>query len=432
VGRLTLVLLPLFTHPPLKTALGGEVAARASPGGSWSQWSSHEWTHSTTSTASGDYADRPSEKALTAIAVEWQEPQRDALGNLCIIRGRLMTPGDGQAKPVDWLQGVTVYLAKVPGAKPNWSAGMDQSDTLSKTAVVSPAGEFEVRIDMRKTQQDRTRPQPFQFGLALAEHTELAEKRQRIVWTSHAPAIAATVRMLDIPAAAKLSRELDLINRASGWPFSNPNGVDLIRAVNALQRLGKQQALATLEEYVEATNSYDYSGEQDIVFWIIRCLFEPIRLDERIPIPAIAVHLEESANWPLNPIAIVDDIPFMIGMQIGMGGAPEPPSAQIKWARRHGVVRDRPLKPTANPLLAARAILGSQAFLQLDRSSRTEATRLLRLQAMSMVADALPPELTRHDEHTIERRQWRALIQDAQARPIRWDVDREQFVEKAE
>ena len=431
---LGLVLLYLSVTQSLTAAMGDENDVPASNVGVSMSSSPDEWTYEVTYADIRGYADRPAEQILRGITVEWRQPELDPLGNLCIIRGRLQKPGDGQTdvRPVDLFQGITVYLAMAPGAKPDWSAGMNRADALSQTAVVSPMGEFAVRIDLREAQHDRTRRQSFQFGLALAQHNLNAENRQHLVWDSHTPVIPATVQMLDIPAAAELSHELDLINRASGWPFSNPNGVSLVRAVNALQRLGKQQALAILEEYVKLTSVSGYHDEHQIVFWIIRVLFEPIRLDERIPSPMIAVHLEKSPNWPLNPIAIVDDIPFMIGHPIGMGGMPEPPAAHIEWARRHGVIRDQPLKPTASPVLAARVILGSQAFLQLDSFSRNQATRLLRLQAVSMVEGALPPDLTRHDDGTVERRQWRALIQDAQTRPIRWDAEREAFVENSE
>src|SRR5262249_45767503 len=163
-------------------------------------------------------------------------------------------------------------------------------------------------------------------------------------------------------------------NRASGWPFSNPNGVELIRAVNALQPLGKERALAVLEKYVELTQGggyFSYFSDREIVFWIIRLLFEPIRLDDRIPSPAIRVFLSdrqfpEAMKWPLNPMAVFGDVPFMVGHRIGSSGHPEEPSSHIRWARLHGVIRDDPLVPTANPLGAAEAILGSRRFKALN------------------------------------------------------------------
>src|SRR5438045_5532421 len=116
---------------------------------------------------------------------------------------------------------------------------MNRGDTIDGTAVRTTSGKFQVRIDLRKTQQNRKREQSFQFGIALAKHSATRKAAQSVVWSSRTSAIPSTVRMLSVPAAPKLSAELEQINRASGWPFSNPNGVELIRAVNALQALGK-------------------------------------------------------------------------------------------------------------------------------------------------------------------------------------------------
>jgi len=273
-----------------------------------------------------------------------------------------------------------------------------------------------LRIDARKTQHDRARPQVFQFGLALADHTKTGDASELVTWSSRTPAIPATVQMLPVPAAAELPRELQLINRASGWPFSNPNSVALIRAVNALQRLGKAKALATLEKYVKLTDTFGYIDDQEVVFWIIRVLFEPIRLDDRIPNPAIAVCLvdrdsADAANWPLDPMAVVDDIPFMVGERIGGSGMPEPPSAHVEWARRHGVVRDEPLKPTTNPILVAEAILRSQRFKQLADDLRGQARHLIRSQALAMLDGIVPPTATKHDNDATKEQQWNALVE---------------------
>lgn len=407
-----------------------------SAGSSW-HWTPDEWVYTEEYEEIQGYAQRPDDDVLQSMTVEWQPPELDALGNFCTVRGRLSVPGNGAEgrRPVDWFQGVTVYMAKTPGSKPDWSAGMNQVDTLDDTTLVSTAGEFAAVIDVRKTQHDRTLPEPFQFGLALAQHTITSKSNQQVVWDSKAPAMAATVQMQTVPAAGRLSRELELINRASGWPFQHPNGVDLIRAVNALQRLGKERALATLEEYAEMTSGIGYFEEQEIVFWIVRTLFEPIRLDDRIPRPLIAVWLDDeelppSARWPLNPMAVVDDVPFMLGHQVGMGGVPEPPAWQIEWARRHGVVRDAPLKPAMSPLLAAEVILGSHQFRQLDEYARDEATRSVRAQAYAMAAGLLPPITTERLDDTEEEIQWRNLVEESAVQEIRWDAGREEFVGK--
>ena len=161
------------------------------------------------------------------------------------------------------------------------------------------------------------------------------------------------------------------------------------------QPLGKERALAVLEEYVALTRRFDYFSDQEIVFWIIRLLFEPIRLDDRIPVPGIAVFLvdrgsAEALQWPLNPMAVSADVPFMVGRRSD-GGHAEPPSSHIRWARLHGVIRDDPLVPTANPLAAAEAILNSRGFKALDDFSRAQATEAIRSQALAMVEGIVQP-----------------------------------------
>ncbi len=341
-------------------------------------------------------------------------------------------PDDRQmrTKPITWFQGVTVYLGTTPDAKPDWSKGMNQTDTLHETAVTSPSGQFHVCFDLRKTKQERLHVQSLQVGVALAKHTINSKTSHVVDWTSRAQAIPATVKPLSVPAAQPLSHELELINRASRWPFSNPNGVDLIRAVNALHPLGKDRALAILDEYAKLTRSFEYFHDQEIVFWIIRLLFEPIRLDERIPPPMIGVFLvdrqsAEAMHWPLNPMAVSGDAPFMVGHQIGMGGNPEQPSSHIRWARLHGVVRDAKVVPTANPLAAAEAILGSRRFKALDDFSRAQAATAIRSQALAMVKGMLEPARA---GAAVGDDQWRARLHAAAARGIHWDAKREEFV----
>ena len=171
-------------------------------------------------------------------------------GNHCTIRGQLKVPESGlqPAMPITWFQGVTVYMGMSCDAKPDWFSGMNQADALYETAATSPSGMFRVRFDLREANYDRVQAQSFQFGVALAKHAVNDDKSSHhVVWSSQTPAVPSTVRMVAVPAAPALSRELQLINRASRWPFADRNGVDLIRAVNALRPLGKERALTVME-----------------------------------------------------------------------------------------------------------------------------------------------------------------------------------------
>lgn len=402
-------------------------------GGSW-HWTPDEWTSEEDFVDIHGYAKPPAEQVLDRLTVQWQQPTLDKLGNICTVRGQLVVSeaGKDSSRPVNWFQGISVYLAKSPDAKPDWSKGMDQKDTLSETTTVSPKGEFSLRFDIRKAHRERTKKQPYQFGIALAKHSNPGRSRQKVVWNSRSPVLPATLSMLKVPAAESLSRELELINEASGWPFSNPNGVKLIRAANALQQVGQKRALAVLEEYAGLTSSLDYFEERNIVFWIIRVLFEPIRMDDRIPHPGIYVALLNGDdpgydNWPLIPMAVIDDVPFMVGQQIGGSGRPEHPSTHIEWARRNGVIRDQPIKPTLDPISAAESLINSQRFKQLNGITlRKPAYNLIRSQSMAMVTGSMEMFDPCSDEEF--EQQWKILLDAAENGRIRWDADREEFV----
>jgi hypothetical protein len=401
--------------------------------GTSSHWTRQEWTVTIDYAGIKNFADRPDEGELKGLSIEWQKPELDKLGNICIIRGQVkMTDDRKQTKAINWFQGVTVYLGMASEAKPDWSKGMNQADTLDNTAVTSPTGTFEARVDLREAKQDRGRVQSFQFGAALAKHNVRSKTDQTVVWNSRSPAIPSSVQMLSIPAAPPLSRELLAINNASQWPFKKPNGVELIRAVNALQPLGKERALKVLEEYLDLTRGGGYWSDEEIVFWIIRLLFEPIQASDRIPSPAIAVFLDDrelpdAMKWPLSPMALQDDVPFMLGRQIGMGGHPEHPSSHIDWARLHGVIRKQPLAPTADPLAAAEAILQSRRFKALDKPSRDQATRAIRSQALAMATDLVQPKDGRKP---VDDEQWNSRLKKAAEDRIQWDAKSEQFAKR--
>lgn len=420
-------------------ALTSHADDQITPADASSSKAERRWLMSSDYMSEGPIPDRPDINTLKSIRIEWGTLERDALGNYCTIRGRLTVPGDkpGTRRPIDWFQGITVYLARAPGAAPDWSHGMDQKDTAWDDTEVWRGEQFEATFDLREIESDRATAEAFQFGVALAQHEILAPRTQRVTWDSETPAIASSIQNLTIPAAPKLSVELIAINAAAGWAARNPNGVGLIRAVNALQRVGKERALALLEEYLKLTDTPDErynSDERDVVFWIVRLLFEPIRPDERIPFPHILVFPiandpAQEPDWPLDPIALVDDIPFMVGSQSGgFSGIPTPPSEHIRWARRYGVIRDQELKPTTNPLLAVDALFKSKRFRQLLPDPGFTRTVTIRAQALAMLEGILPPFSSRFLFGAEQETEWQKRLQTAAKLKIEWDAKTERFV----
>jgi hypothetical protein len=378
---------------------------------------------------------RPDDDALEAVRVEWVQPTLDALGNLCVVSGRLVVEtSEDQVKHVDWFQGITCYLAKAPDAAPDWTKGMSQSNTLSETSLIDHDGRFAVRIDLRESQYDRDKKETFQFGLSLARHEVQPSGGQQVVWRSDIPALQDSVQMLTIPAAAELPVELELINQANQWPFVDPNGTKLIRVVNALQKLGKEESLATLTRYLQlvSESEFAYSDEGDIVFWIVRLLFLPTDPDVHIPLPAIAVAIvgsDESGRdvWPLNPMAEVEDVPFMVGQRIGGSGIPEAPISHVEWARDHGRIRAEPLRPGINPLVAAKQILDKPELTTSTSSWRAETARHIMSQAVAMTEGLVDPVEFDYRNPDNELANWKVRVDESVSRGIHWDAAAQRF-----
>ncbi|MDB5339731.1 MAG: hypothetical protein JWN70_5350 [Planctomycetaceae bacterium] len=259
-------------------------------------------------------------------------------------------------------------------------------------------------------------------------------------------------RRREVEPRPKLSPEADLIYRASGWPWghgphsSSATGLDVIRAVNALQRLGKEQALARLEEYLAWTSirppfdrrrsAYD---EPKIVFWIVRLLFEPADPARRNPSPAIAVFLldndsRDQSLWPLEPLELINDIPFMVGHGTFFGGQEEHPASHIEWVRRNSIMRTTPLIPSQSPLAAAEALLTSPKFRRLDAETRRQATTSIRTHAYRMSPEVPKSWPEYNDQDDEQQRQtkfdryWRSLLDQEREQKIAWDPQAEKFV----
>ena len=96
-------------------------------------------------------------------------------GNRCEVKGQLnFRPTDGSdfGAPVNWFQGIYVYLATDPETEFDWSSGMDQNLALGVTKILETDGKFTVEFDLKKTKRDPSLAQGLQIGISLATHKE--------------------------------------------------------------------------------------------------------------------------------------------------------------------------------------------------------------------------------------------------------------------
>lgn len=162
------------------------------------------------------------------------------------------------------------------------------------------------------------------------------------------------------PTAPKESPRMNLddtLQRASGSDFAAYRPRPLIDAVNALVPLGKDGALAALEQFL-GKRDLDADPHQGL-FLVLRVLFEvdaeahpPMRLGSSMPgIP------DRPSSLPRFPIVLVDDLPLLLVSGYDLGGDAEPVTVHLDHYRKHGTVRAGPLVPGPVPAAARLAKL---------------------------------------------------------------------------
>ncbi len=140
-------------------------------------------------------------------------------------------------------------------------------------------------------------------------------------------------------------RDMSAVELASSMGYRDFRPRLLIDAVEELRPLGKEKALERIEAAARAR-----PGDVGL-FWVLRVLFDPPpgeRLpDVRLGRPAIDPPADPDA-LPRFPIIVVDDVPLLVIRGYALAGKAEPLSAHIDWYRRHGRLREAPLRPSAD------------------------------------------------------------------------------------
>jgi hypothetical protein len=149
---------------------------------------------------------------------------------------------------------------------------------------------------------------------------------------------------------------------SSGWVY-NPRGV--IRAVNALQPLGKEKALAAVTEYLRVSPGSFDAHAVDGMFLVLRTLFAIPSPPGHMPIMMVGepspMAPEDQTKIPRFPIYIQDDIPFLIVNGYSLFGQAEDPRKHLNYFREHGVIRSLPLRPSPDPVASIRKALDTLA-----------------------------------------------------------------------
>lgn len=169
-------------------------------------------------------------------------------------------------------------------------------------------------------------------------------------------------------------------------PSPEPGGFDpvnLMRAVNHLQKLGVKQSLRLLRTYHDLATGEDsyrkwcYDLDEQRIFLIVRLLF--VRKDGIPEMPAMRIGAtapqipRENKEWPLFPLALDGDIPFFMASGYWLTGVPESPLRHIEYCEKNCYLRKAPMTASKSPIEAIEDITGSNEWKALFLAQETHS-----------------------------------------------------------
>jgi hypothetical protein len=186
---------------------------------------------------------------------------------------------------------------------------------------------------------------------------------------------------------------LEALNDLPAQNGSRYNPRPVIRAVNLLQPVGKERALAAVDEFLRVSFEYADHDAREGLFLVLRTLFQVPNVPTVFPdgstpsppgfmpplygLPAPSGP-DDKTLLPRFPIVIAGDVPFLITQWGGHSGPPQMPESHVAYFRKYGTLRAKPLMPSCKPFEALDAVINSRRWwlhFESDRVSRDEEQR---------------------------------------------------------
>lgn len=221
----------------------------------------------------------------------------------------------------------------------------------------------------------------------------------------------------------------------AAWNY-NPRKV--IRAVNLLQPLGKEKALAAIEEFLRVASDWHGDGREG-VFLVLRALFEVPIDPGYMPVMRVGAPISSEPKdrtlLPRFPIVIEGDIPFLFVEGFDLGGYPEQPESHVACFRKSGEIRARPLAPSDNPFQELDRFAKSPRWIYSEpdglhddqRGRQLLGQQVLRLiDTTYRVEPGLTGMLLPFGENNAARRN--RIIQKVSSLEIHWDASVQKYV----
>jgi hypothetical protein len=225
-----------------------------------------------------------------------------------------------------------------------------------------------------------------------------------------------------------LLRLIDKLPRADGVDY-NPR--DIILVVNRLQGLGKEKALAVLDEYLRVASHF-HSNAREGLFLVLRVLFEvpadPGYLPGAILGSPDPMPPKDDKLIPRFPILIQDDIPLMLVCSYMIAGLAPRPEKDIRYFHHHGKLRDHPLQPTNSPLAVLGQIEHSPQWVFGTTSCYGFNLETMLIKQLLRLVDTVYRVPIQPIGHHMPETQWDKIREEFDKLGARWDRQQNCYV----
>jgi hypothetical protein len=143
----------------------------------------------------------------------------------------------------------------------------------------------------------------------------------------------------------------------------------LIQVSNALQKLGREKALAVVTEYARVTVMENW------LYSLVRVLFVPKPDQGYFAIPRIGIGTKRPSDlrhWPTYPMMIVEDVPVSLMRLRGGSGSPQSPYQYLVEESKNWDIRPTTLRPPDDPFGVYRKVIDSELWPDRDEPMQTE------------------------------------------------------------
>lgn len=172
-------------------------------------------------------------------------------------------------------------------------------------------------------------------------------------------------------------KQFELVETLNQAPCAQGDGFDpaaLVRAVNTLHAAGYDQSIAALETYLKLCGkdwqrNREYGLDSEKLFFIMRLLF--VRKDGNAQMPDMAMGAgdvnppSDPATFPLFPLAVESDVPFMLVSGYCLAGMATPASLHLAYVKENCRLRNQPMMPSVTPEQAMQKLTASAGFKML-------------------------------------------------------------------